>query len=222
MTNDSRSTRRRILQVSGGLVIAGLAGCLSGASNNTDPTPSATESPDEQPTGTATESNDATDGHADENGHDHDEGLPDAPSHTAEVALQTEETQQHYDPHIVWIEEGGTVTWENESGQHNAVAYHPDNGDKPLRMPEGAEPWSTELLADGGETATHTFSTEGVYDYYCTPHEYVGMVGTVIVGEPDPHDQPGLEDPQSSLPEGARTELAKLGEQVNEILGHTH
>ena len=47
-------------------------------------------------------------------------------------------------------------------------------------------------------------------------------VWTVIVGEPDAHDQPALEEPQSSLPEGARAELATLGDKVNEALGHTH
>ncbi len=161
------------------------------------------------------------DGEDQDHGHDHDVGTPQEPSPSARVEMRTEGSQQHFDAHVVWIDPGGTVTWENESGQHNAVAYHPDN-DKPLRIPEGATPWSTELLTEEGATASHTFETEGVYDYCCTPHEGVGMVGTVIVGEPDPHDQPALEEPQSSLPAGARSELAELGEKVTEALGHTH
>lgn len=160
--------------------------------------------------------------HDDEHGHNHDEGRLEGPSPEARVLLQTEDGQQHFAPHAVWIEPGGTVTWENESGQHDAVAYHPDNDDKPRRMPADAEPWRTDLLTDEGETVSHTFETPGVYDYYCTPHEALGMVGTVIVGEPDPHDQSALEEPQSSLPDGASSELADLGEQVNEALGHTH
>lgn len=48
------------------------------------------------------------------------------------------------------------------------------------------------------------------------------MVGTVIVSEPDPHEQPALEEPQRSLPDGARTELRDLADTVNEILGDTH
>lgn len=162
------------------------------------------------------------DDHGDEHGHNHDEGKLQEPSAEAEVLLQTEGEQHHFAPHAVWIEPGGTVTWKNKSGQHDAVAYHPDNGEKPLRIPENAEPWSTGLLTENGETVTHTFETEGVYDYFCTPHEHMGMVGTIIVGEPDAHGQGGLEEPQDSLPEGAMSELADLGKQVNEALGHTH
>ncbi|WP_370042661.1 plastocyanin/azurin family copper-binding protein [Sinorhizobium fredii] len=28
---------------------------------------------------------------------------------------------------------------------------------------------------------------KGVYDYYCVPHEQAGMVGRIIVGEPEAH-----------------------------------
>lgn len=232
MSNPTQTRRRFLTGTAGTTLALGLAGCVSGK-----------ESGAEQGTddGTHTEEHEGEtsghdDGHGDEethsdeddhgdgagHGHDHDEGMPEEPSPTAHVTMETDGGQQHYKPHIVWVETGGTVTWEIESGQHNAVAYHPDNGDTPLRIPEEAEPWSTGMLTEEGEIASHTFETEGVYDYRCTPHEAVGMVGTVIVGEPDAHDQPALEDPQSSLPEGARNELTELGEKVNEALGHTH
>ncbi|MFW5937619.1 MAG: plastocyanin/azurin family copper-binding protein, partial [Halanaeroarchaeum sp.] len=29
-----------------------------------------------------------------------------------------------------------------------------------------------------------TFATEGTYDYYCMPHQSLGMVGRFVVGEP--------------------------------------
>ena len=29
-----------------------------------------------------------------------------------------------------------------------------------------------------------TFTVEGVYDYYCVPHEHAGMVGRIVVGTP--------------------------------------
>ncbi|MFB6295910.1 MAG: plastocyanin/azurin family copper-binding protein [Halobacteriales archaeon] len=147
--------------------------------------------------------------------------MPNEPSETAEVLLATESQEYHFKPHLVWVKPGGTVTWRLESGSHDVVAYHPDN-DRPRRIPEEAEPWNSKLLSEEGTTFEYTFETEGVYDYYCTPHESLGMVGTVIVGDPDPHDQPALEEPQSSLPEGARAELEDLAASVDEILGHTH
>lgn len=159
-------------------------------------------------------------GHHEEDGghgdHDHGENQYTEPQPTAEVKMVTEDGY-HFDPHLVWIEEGGTVTWHNESGAHNTVAYHADNS-KPQRIPEGAESWNSPL----GEDYTHTFEEEGVYDYFCSPHEPMGMVGTVIVGHPDPHDQPGLEAPQDELYSEARAELEKLNEQVNDTLGHHH
>lgn len=240
-----RPTRRQLLELSGTAALLGLAGCTSLGSQSPagtdedepDNTEETSEDHHEEEDGehhdeetTHEEENhdeesehhdEETTHEEDEHGHDHDEGTPEEPSETAEVVLATEGQEYHFKPHLVWIEPGGTVTWRLESGSHDAVAYHPDN-DKPLRMPQEAEPWNIELLSEEGTTAEHTFETEGVYDYYCTPHENLGMVGTVIVGHPDAHEQPALEDPQSSLPEGARTELGDLADNVKEVLGHTH
>lgn len=202
-------TRRQLLKLAGTAAAVGLAGCSVGGQNRSRPT----ETP---------RSHDHESGHgdADQHGHDHDEGTPAHPSPSAEVAMRTEDDEQHYVPHLVWIEPGGTVTWHVESGAHDTVAYHPEN-DRPLRMPEGATPWQSELL-EAGDSFEHTFEQPGVYDYFCTPHEAVGMVGTVIVGEPDSHGQPALAEPQASLPEAARAELSDLGAMVDEALGHTH
>jgi plastocyanin len=232
MSNRQQPTRRQLLQLTGSLAVVGLAGC-SGSDDNSsdgaaaDSTSTPTPTHEDDTHGEESGDNHQGDDHHEEteddgHGHNHDQGTPEEPSQNAEVTLRTEGSQQHFDPHVAWVEPGGTVTWKLESGAHDAVAYHPDNDDKPLRMPEDATPWRTELLSEQGATASHTFGTEGVYDYYCTPHEGVGMVGTVIVGEPDAHDQPALEEPQSSLPDGARAELAKLSDKVNEALGHTH
>ena len=30
-----------------------------------------------------------------------------------------------------------------------------------------------------------TLTAEGIYDYFCVPHEHAGMVGRIIVGNPD-------------------------------------
>ncbi|AGN00836.1 blue (type 1) copper domain-containing protein [Salinarchaeum sp. Harcht-Bsk1] len=214
-----------MVQLTGSAVAIGLAGCTSsGSSDGGDSSDDGEESHDDEHQD-GEESHGGEDSHDDggshDDGHNHDVGAPEEPSASVEVSLRTEGSEQHFAPHVVWVEPGGTVTWHNESGQHNSVAYHPEN-DKPLRIPQDAEPWETELLSEEGATASRTFDTEGVYDYFCSPHEAVGMVGTVIVGHPDAHGQPALEEPQSSLPDGARHQLADLGEMTNEALGHTH
>ena len=34
------------------------------------------------------------------------------------------------------------------------------------------------------EVFSVTLSAEGVYDFFCIPHEHAGMAGRIIVGEP--------------------------------------
>jgi len=233
MNYHQRATRRRILQLTGAAAVVGLAGCTGAGGGGSEATPTSTPTESDRDAAEGThhdetvgEHHDETagehhDGEESDDGHDHDEGTPQEASATATVSMRTEGSGQHYGPHLVWIESGGTVTWELDSGSHDVTAYHPDN-EKPLRIPEAADSWSAELLSDDGATFERTFETDGVYDYFCTPHEAVGMVGTVIVGDPDAHGQPGLDEPDTALPEGARSELADLNGQVNEALGHTH
>ncbi|WP_255152769.1 plastocyanin/azurin family copper-binding protein [Halorarius halobius] len=85
-------------------------------------------------------------------------------------------------PAVVWIEQGATVTWDIAEGSHSVTAYHPDY-DHTLRIPENAAPFDSGILSSG-QTFEHTFETQGVYNYYCRPHEGLGMVGLVIVGGP--------------------------------------
>ncbi|GAB3041923.1 ThuA domain-containing protein [Natronobiforma cellulositropha] len=123
-----------------------------------------------------------------------------------------------FEPQIVHVEEGATVTWEFVGGwPHDTVAYHPDTyGDQ--RIPDGTDPWQSDLLSQEGETFEHTFEDEGVYDYVCVPHEEAGMVATVVVGWPDPDGQPGLESPSIDMPSGAREELEALNARVSDVL----
>jgi plastocyanin len=218
-------TRRQLLKLTGALAAVGLAGCSTsagGPAGGTDTPPATEDDHGDEDDHQETDDHGGADDHqeTDAHGHNHDEGTPDAPMHAPEVAMRTTDDGQHFAPHMAWVEVGGTVTWHVESGTHDTVAYHADN-DKPGRIPEDATPWASDLLAQG-ESFEHTFEEPGVYDYFCTPHESVGMVGTVIVGEPDAHEQPALAEPQASLPEGARGELADLGRMVDQALGHTH
>lgn len=89
-----------------------------------------------------------------------------------------------FDPIGVWIERGTIVRWVIESNVHTTTAYHPDNDDHPLRIPERALPWDSGYLIRPGDSFEVTFTEPGVYDYYCTPHEAAGMVGRIVVERP--------------------------------------
>lgn len=160
-------------------------------------------------------------GHGEEpHGHDEVSG----PSDTAAVAVNTARfegsTEYHFDPHVSWVTEGGTVTWRLEGGTHTATAYHPDN-DQPLLVPEGTDAWDSGMLSEVGETFEHTFETEGVYHYLCKPHEQFGMLATVIVGEPHLEDQPALQLPEDK-PEEVHGKLEELNGMVRDAIGDDH
>ncbi len=87
-----------------------------------------------------------------------------------------------FTPAVVWVEPGATVEWTVSGGAHSITAYHP-NDDRSMQLPESAAPFDSGVL-EAGDTFEHTFEAAGVHNYYCTPHEGLGMVGLVVVGEP--------------------------------------
>lgn len=117
--------------------------------------------------------------------------------------------QNVFSPAVVWVEQGATVTWENVSGSHSATSYHPNN-DRPLRIPEGASSFNSGVMTEG-DTHDHTFDEPGVYNYYCSPHEGLGMVGLVVVSEaaPGPGTEP-VEDVDSGAAADGLTSLLDL------------
>ncbi len=140
--------------------------------------------------------------------------VPEDPSESATVPM----TAVDFEDGVVWIEEGGTVTWKNQKGAHTVTSYS-ENNNKPRRIPDSAEGWDSGYVTGQGSTYSRTFEEEGVYDYFCLPHEGMGMVGTVIVGTPDDwEDSNALQPPQDELPSGAKKEIKKLNEEVREIL----
>lgn len=107
-----------------------------------------------------------------------------------------------FDPIGLYIEPGQTVRWTCAENVHTVSAYHPRNGGHCLRIPEDAAPWDSGFLSPGQHFELK-LTIEGVYDYYCMPHEEAGMVGRIIVGKPAgpgslPFDyfegKPGTED----------------------------
>jgi plastocyanin len=125
-----------------------------------------------------------------------------------EVAMQGRADGSHvwFDPMGLRVMPGQTVRWINHDpgNSHTVTSYHPSIYDRPRRIPEGAEPWDSDYLLPD-ESFEVTFSVEGVYDYYCIPHEHAGMIGRIVVGSPldeEPPD-PLAGDDFVPLPEAA-------------------
>lgn len=74
-----------------------------------------------------------------------------------------------FDEADITVEPGTTVTWV-QRGQygHTTTSY------------DGL--WDSGLIEGGTYgTYSHTFEEPGTYEYFCGPHEEMGMVGTVTV-----------------------------------------
>lgn len=89
-----------------------------------------------------------------------------------------------FDPIGIYIHPRQTVRWIVGENVHTTTAYHPRNDNHSLRIPETAVPWNSGYIVNPGEYFEVTLETEGVYDYYCIPHEMSGMVGRIVVGKP--------------------------------------
>lgn len=88
-----------------------------------------------------------------------------------------------FDPVGVLLQAGQTVRWICDANVHTTTAYNPKNDNHSLRIPDAAQPWASDFLLPGKSFEVR-LTVEGVYDYYCAPHEIAGMVGRLIVGHP--------------------------------------
>lgn len=80
-----------------------------------------------------------------------------------------------YDPEVLHVEPGTTVTWVNEDSVYHTVTW--DDGTVDSGRIEAGGSWS------------HTFTEPGTFLYHCTPHAsqdedgtWQGMTGKVVVG----------------------------------------
>lgn len=74
-----------------------------------------------------------------------------------------------FTPSTVTISVGTTVRWTNNDGVDHTVT------------PDGHNEWQRWETGSSGETFEHTFNTPGTYDYFCEPHQGLGMTGTITV-----------------------------------------
>ncbi|MEX2374675.1 MAG: plastocyanin/azurin family copper-binding protein [Dehalococcoidia bacterium] len=104
----------------------------------------------------------------------------------ADVALRSSQdgARVWFDPVGIVVAPGTTVRWTLSDGVHTATAYHPDNDGYALRIPKDAKPWDSGYLTEPGASYSVRLDVEGVYDYFCRPHELGGMAGRIVVGRP--------------------------------------
>lgn len=113
-------------------------------------------------------------------------GAARAAAPVVEIRMRSRDKGAHvsFDPVGVLVRPGTTIRWMVEADVHTTTAYHPANDSHPLRIPELAQPWASDYLINPGDSFEVTLAVEGVYDYFCAPHEIAGMVGRIIVGQP--------------------------------------
>ena len=84
-----------------------------------------------------------------------------------EVTVRMEDN--FFSPANITVEPGTTVTWvQSGNNPHTTTSY------------DGL--WDSGMIEGGsGGTFSFTFEEPGTYDYFCKPHEDLGMVGSVTV-----------------------------------------
>ena len=121
-----------------------------------------------------------------------DGGIAPADGGTGAVAAEVGMTNRlTYTPDTVRIAAGETVLWRNSSDVIHTVTADPEKAvDRShVSLPEGARTFDSGDMPPGA-TFEHTFTVPGTYQYFCTPHELAGMVGWVIVSDPNAEGEP--------------------------------
>ncbi|MFN4126146.1 pseudoazurin [Pannonibacter indicus] len=100
-------------------------------------------------------------------------GMAAAADHEVKMLNKGEAGAMVFEPELITIAPGDTVTFKATDAGHNAETI-------PGMLPDGAEPFAGKM----GKDVTVTFTQEGVYGIKCKPHLGMGMVAAVIVGAP--------------------------------------
>ena len=105
----------------------------------------------------------------------------DGPTRTVEVGPDGEYTFEPGTGEPLRIKPGTTVRFVWKADNHNIEVED---------QPEGADWTGHEQLENAGYSTSYTFTTNGTYEFYSTPYEAIGMVGKIVVGQPDSPDKP--------------------------------
>ena len=104
-------------------------------------------------------------------------------NHTIQVVSDYDHLRMYFEPKLLHIEPGDTVTWVNQANEEHDIVSFPDG------YPEGATPLHSPLMDHAGQTWSYRFVIEGTYEYHCLPHLPKGMHGVVEVGRPSRNDE---------------------------------
>lgn len=107
-----------------------------------------------------------------------------------------------FDPQLLKIAVGDVVHFQPIDKGHNVQSFAG-------MIPEAGTPFSSKV----DEPLTVKFTTPGVYGYHCGPHESLGMVGLIVVGEPANEDAAKA----SSVPGMARQVFVKLFQKLDAL-----
>lgn len=109
---------------------------------------------------------------------------------THEVQMVMEGTTYKFVPENITIKQGDAVKWTMVSGAPHNVAFDPAKitdatakSQLTANMPNQMSELSGPMLMKANETYTVSFAgvPAGTYDYFCTPHIAMNMVGRVTV-----------------------------------------
>jgi plastocyanin len=140
------------------------------------------------------EQDDQADDAADDTARD-DEETDDAADDSVTDDDEVAEPQEHvieivegnqFSPEEITIAPGDTVTWVNLTDQVHTSSADPEIANDPnyVQLPDGAEPWHSGNIEPDGEYSV-TLDVPGAYVYFCYPHQDAGMIGRIIVEDPD-------------------------------------
>ena len=103
-----------------------------------------------------------------------------APPDTLAVLVKGTGSDARFEPVILQVEPGDVIRFEVIEGLHTVTAYHPENR-RPLRIPNGVSSFNSGMLKTG-DIWFLSLNEDGVYDYFCLPHERMGHAGRILVG----------------------------------------
>ena len=178
-----------------GVMITLFIGC--GAADQAGPSQPASQAAQDSPSGDAATTAD--------DGEQQQEQQLEIDNGVIVIGMYASAGRNYNDPIGLHVEPGTTVRFVNRSGMHSATAYHPDNG-RDRRIPDGANSWDSGLLTRRDASFEITLTVEGVYDYFCIPHEAMGHVGRIVVGDPDAFPA----QPADGLPQAVRNALPSV------------